>query len=103
MLGGNQGGTASERGGVSTEWWRASALHLRRPDYASARNQIDRSQAASTKVEGTGKISVDVNAPKGTKVDAEGGGLFKDVEVNRQTQMEPARRGPAANEETLSI
>ncbi|QIG93805.1 N-acetylmuramoyl-L-alanine amidase [Bradyrhizobium sp. 6(2017)] len=58
------------------------------------RQQIDKTQAASTKVEGTGKISVDVNAPKGTSVGAEGGGLFKNVEINRQTQMEPARRGP---------
>lgn len=70
---------------------------------AANRAQLDKTQSASTKVEGSGKISVDVNAPKGTKVDAEGGGLFKDVEVNRQTQMEPARRGPAASSEVLSI
>ena len=63
------------------------------------REQIDRSQSAAQKVEGSGKISVDVNAPKGTKVDAEGKGIFKDVEINRQTQMEPAKKGP----ETLSI
>jgi hypothetical protein len=67
------------------------------------RQQLDRTQAASTKVEGTGKISVDVNAPKGTNVGAEGGGLFKNVEINRQTQMEPARRGPAPPSEVLSI
>jgi uncharacterized protein (TIGR02594 family) len=60
---------------------------------AEARKQIDRTQAA--KVEGTGKISVDVNAPRGTKVEAEGGGLFKNVEINRQVQMDPASRGPA--------
>jgi hypothetical protein len=57
------------------------------------RQQVDGGQAAS-KVEGTGKITVDVNAPKGTSVSAEGGGLFKKTEVNRQTQMEPAERGP---------
>jgi hypothetical protein len=62
---------------------------------AADRLQLDRTQSSSTKVEGTGKISVDVNAPKGTNVGAEGGGLFKDVEINRQTQMEPAKRGPA--------
>jgi hypothetical protein len=57
--------------------------------------QLDRSEAArSHKIKGTGKISVDVNAPKGTKVGAEGTGIFKDVEINRQTQMEPARKGP---------
>ncbi|RXG91591.1 hypothetical protein [Bradyrhizobium zhanjiangense] len=59
------------------------------------RQQLDRAQAASTKVEGTGKISVDVNAPKGTNVAAEGGGLFKNVEIKRQTQMSEAPRGPA--------
>ena len=61
---------------------------------ASARRIIDKSQ--STKVEGSGKITVDVNAPKGTHVGAEGKGLFKTVAINRQTQMEPARRGPVA-------
>ncbi|MGY8661766.1 CHAP domain-containing protein [Bradyrhizobium sp. UFLA05-109] len=64
-----------------------------------AREQLDRRMAATNKVEGSGKISVDVNAPKGTTVGAEGKGIFKDVEINRQTQMEPARKGP----ETLSI
>jgi len=58
------------------------------------RQQLDAAQAAATKVEGTGKITVDVNAPKGTNVGAEGGGLFKKTEINRQTQMEPAARGP---------
>ena len=48
----------------------------------------------SAKVEGTGKLTVDVNGPKGMKVDAEGGGLFKDVEINRSTQMLPAAKGP---------
>jgi hypothetical protein len=57
-----------------------------------ARSVLNRNQ--SMKVEGSGKISVDVNAPKGTRVGAQGRGLFKDVEINRQTQMEPAKRGP---------
>ncbi|HEV8466022.1 MAG TPA: hypothetical protein VGQ63_13600 [Pseudolabrys sp.] len=69
-------------------------------EMTASRQQIDRSQQAA-KVEGTGKITVDVNAPKGTNVGAEGGGLFKNVEVNRQTQMEQARSGPVA--ETLSL
>ncbi|MCP3471426.1 hypothetical protein NLM33_18790 [Bradyrhizobium sp. CCGUVB1N3] len=64
-----------------------------------ARERLDSRMAAANKVEGSGKISVDVNAPKGTKVDAQGGGIFKDVEINRQTQMERARSGP----ETISI
>ena len=36
-----------------------------------SRQEIDRTQSASTKVEGTGKLTVDVNAPKGTRVAAE--------------------------------
>jgi hypothetical protein len=62
-----------------------------------ARSVLNRNQ--SMKVEGSGKISVDVNAPKGTRVGAQGKGLFKDVEIKRQTQMEPAKRGPEAGEE----
>ena len=49
------------------------------------------------KVEGTGKLTVDVNAPAGTRVSAQGGGLFKNVETNRQVQMEPAQQGPASS------
>jgi hypothetical protein len=64
-----------------------------------ARKDIDKSQSSVGKVEATGKLRVDVNGPKGTKVDAQGTGPFKDVEINRQTQMEPAKKGP----ETLSI
>jgi len=48
----------------------------------------------NARVEGTGKIQVDVNAPPGTRVDAQGGGLFKEVEMNRQMQMAPAASGP---------
>jgi hypothetical protein len=44
----------------------------------------------SHKVEGTGKLTVDVNAPAGTTVEAESGGLFKELEMNRQMQMERA-------------
>ncbi len=69
-------------------------INRRAEGFAADRRQLDASQVASTKVEGTGKLSVDVNAPKGTNVSAEGGGLFKKVEMNRQTQMSPAKRGP---------
>ena len=70
---------------------------------AADRAQLDRTQAAATKVEGTGKISVDVNAPKGTTVGAEGGGLFKKVEISRQTQMSPAKRGPEGGYATEAL
>jgi len=68
-------------------------------DPAKSREAIDKDRAQRTTVEGSGKITVDVNAPKGTNVGAEASGLFKEVAVNRQTQMEPARRGPEAGEE----
>jgi hypothetical protein len=42
------------------------------------------------KVEGTGTLTVDVNAPEGTQVDAEAGGIFAKLEINRQVQMERA-------------
>ena len=61
---------------------------------ATARRAIDKAETQKHKVEGSGKITVDVNAPKGTNVGAEAKGLFKSVAINRQTQMEPARRGP---------
>jgi hypothetical protein len=60
----------------------------------ASRAEIDNQMAQ--KVEGTGKLSVHVNAPRGTKVGAEGGGLFKKTEVTRQTQMEPAASSMAS-------
>jgi uncharacterized protein (TIGR02594 family) len=62
------------------------------------RGPLDRDMGTEVnhKVEGTGKLTVDVNAPAGTKVQAEGGGLFKNVETNRQVQMAEASEGPAA-------
>ena len=90
-------GAANDPGGLNRGW---AAGVSRYTSLFADRQQIDRSQQAA-KVEGTGKLTVDVNAPKGTNVGAEGGGLFKNVEVNRQTQMEQARVGPAA--ETLSL
>jgi uncharacterized protein (TIGR02594 family) len=103
MLGGNQGGTASGQGGVSEQWRSASSLHLRRPPSPTGqpvsgegRAGLDRDMGReiTSRVHGTGKLSVDVKAPAGTKVDASGQGLFSKVEMDRQTQMEPARSGP---------
>jgi hypothetical protein len=76
-LGGNQ------RAGMESTF-NAGGYDFRRANRA----QIDNGMAQ--RVEGTGKITVDVNAPKGTRVGAEGGGLFKKTEVQRNTQMEPA-------------
>jgi hypothetical protein len=69
----------------------------RPPGELSARsNQID---AEAMKVEGTGKIDVSVSAPKGTKVAAEGGGLFRQVSVARTTPMSPAPESTGGGEE----
>jgi hypothetical protein len=42
------------------------------------------------KVEGSGTIDVNVNAPRGTSVKADSGGMFKDVNLNRQFSMPQA-------------
>ena len=55
---------------------------------AVRRSMIDRQM--THRVEGTGSIDVNVNAPKGTGVRARGGGIFRTVSVNRTTQMERA-------------
>jgi hypothetical protein len=36
--------------------------------------------------------------PRGVSASAEGDGLFKQTEINRQVQMEPAREGPSVGE-----
>jgi hypothetical protein len=51
------------------------------------------------KVEGTGKINVNVKAPKGTSVSASSGGLFRKTEIERTPQMQEARDGPPAIQE----
>jgi N-acetylmuramoyl-L-alanine amidase-like protein len=59
-----------------------------------SRRQLDKSQVAEHKVTGSATIGVNVNAPKGTNVSAAGDGLFKKVDISRQTQMSEAPRGP---------
>jgi uncharacterized protein (TIGR02594 family) len=61
-------------------------------------NRSALSKSDVTKVEGTGKLTVDVKAPPGTSVGAEGGGLFKTTEISRSNQMEPAKTGPSTEE-----
>ena len=83
-----------ERGQMDPQELQASLAQLRAQRDRAA---LDRGMGSeiSHKVEGTGKLTVDVNAPAGTKVAAEGGGMFKHVETNRQTQMATAAEGPA--------
>jgi hypothetical protein len=64
--------------------------------HAAAKSRAAIDNGMAQRVEGTGKLSVHVNAPKGTKVGAEGGGIFKKTEVTRQTQMEPAASSMAS-------
>jgi len=53
------------------------------------------SRAPEVKLSGGAKLSVDVNAPAGTRVRTSTEGvLFKQTETTRQTQMEPAAQGP---------
>ena len=85
--------TAAARAGRGERLDDDNASPVSRDQIERARDILNRNQ--SMKVEGSGKLSVDVNAPKGTRVGAQGKGLFKTVEINRQTQMEPAKRGPA--------
>ena len=54
---------------------------------------IDGSNTQNVKVEGTGTLTANINAPKGTDVTLGGGGVFKKLEVNRQVQMMPAQGG----------
>lgn len=84
LLGGNQGRPIVPHG-------------LNEYEFRRGRSNIDnalRSQLNPAQ-EGSARITVDVNAPKGTKVGAEADGLFRDVQMNRSTQMTPAQRGPA--------
>jgi hypothetical protein len=52
-----------------------------------ARSNLAATQSGENKVTSDGTIRVDVNAPKGTRVSAEAGGLFKNTEINRRVPM----------------
>jgi hypothetical protein len=57
------------------------------------RKEMDRTlgKEITSKVEGDGKVTVDVNAKKS---DEDKGSALKDVPIKRQAQMEPASEGP---------
>jgi hypothetical protein len=96
-LGGNQGSIESRYPLNQYSFRRSGEYHPMAESYGDARRRLDESNARSTNITGTGKITVDVNAPKGTSVGAEGGGLFNQTEINRRTQMEAAKGGPDAS------
>ena len=93
-----RGGTAGTGGAPGASGDPLAQAAAPAPDVSAPveRSSMDRAMGREMthKVEGTGKLQVDVSAPAGTKVAAEGGGLFKKVETNRQTQMTPAAEGP---------
>jgi hypothetical protein len=83
---------ATQMGYTSKTFPTDQGFSFRRAD--DDRAVVDSNARQGVKVEGTGKLTADINAPPGTKVNVEGDGLFKKTEVNRQTQMEPASVGP---------
>jgi hypothetical protein len=100
VIGGNQGGTVSGKGGVTYSWRNAAGMTVRRPDWAEAKNRDgDRSvidtadkgagdkKVRDVNVVTNGKLSADVNAPRGSEVKVEGGGAFNKTEISRQMPL----------------
>jgi hypothetical protein len=87
-LGGNQ------RAGFESSF-AASGYTFRRPPDREALNRSALNGAMTHHVEGTGSIDVTVSAPAGTRVGAQSGGLFKKINMTRQTQMAHAAAGPS--------
>jgi hypothetical protein len=54
---------------------------------------LDRATSSQIEVNQNGKLSVDVSAPAGTSVSAEGSGVFNQTETNRSVPMERAQAG----------
>jgi uncharacterized protein (TIGR02594 family) len=82
----------SETGDASR---RAIDLERAKQNSEIFRRAIDQSKDQNVNVNATGKLTAHINAPAGTHVSMEGGGLFKKTEINRQTQMAPAAVGPS--------
>jgi hypothetical protein len=81
---------ATQMGYTAKDFPTDKGFSYRRAD--DDRSAIDKSR--SVDVNATGKLTATINAPPGAKVEASGEGLFKNTEVNRQTQMQPALIGP---------
>jgi hypothetical protein len=56
----------------------------------------------NNKISSTGKLSVDVNAPAGTKVNYSGDNLLRATSMQRQTQMMPTDTGPSVGDTARS-
>jgi hypothetical protein len=88
---------------VSSEELHKAPGYFRAVDDRGAldRAALNRGSEMTHKVHGTGSLDVNVNAPAGTQVRAKSGGIFRQLNLNRQTQMGLARGGPAAPAEGI--
>jgi hypothetical protein len=88
------GGRVVRQGEVYNDWEyggshkAAQEFRERQQAQVAAADRASMDRQMAQKVEGSGKLDVNVNAPKGTTVNAEGKGLFKTVNVARNTQMD---------------
>jgi hypothetical protein len=89
-------------GRAGYERWRKSLSDLDQQNTKLLSDKQTLNAAAATKVEGTGSLDVTVNGPPGTKVDASGGGIFKQTNVVRNIQMAPAASGPTQSTNAYS-
>lgn len=55
------------------------------------------------RVEGSGSLSVDVRAPRGTSVQAKGGGIFQSVRLRRDVQLPTTQTGPVQSADPYQI
>lgn len=80
--------TGAEETSVSGGGWRESI----------DRTELDKATAEAFNVKGTGKVDVEVKQAKGaTESTDDTDKLFKKEKIERQTQMEPAKEGPATS------
>jgi len=97
------GGRIVRRGEVFNDWGGGPGGHAgarryreeqqRRAAEAERRSRLDDAiavQSGRQTVEGDGHITVDVNAPRGTRSRVRGGGMFHRTRLNRSSQMDHA-------------
>jgi hypothetical protein len=90
----NRDGTFRAFGGNQGRW--SSNFRSNQFTFHHDPTVLDKQIAAETthKVEGSGHLDVNVNAPRGTNVRAKTSGMFKSHRINRISQMQPASAGP---------
>jgi hypothetical protein len=95
------GGTGVNRFGERYNLWgggpggHAAAEQFRLSQQAAVeRGLLDARAVKTVKVEGSGTLTANIRAPRGTDVTLGSSGLFKKRVLTRQTQMAPAAEGP---------